>query len=80
MTAHQTNAVVVLTLGHPFEVQETVEQIQHDINGVSSPHVALVTVTDGHGIQRRINAAQIVEFYDKRAWSVWERSGLGTAG
>jgi hypothetical protein len=80
MTAHETSAVVVLTFGHPFEVQETVDQIQHAIHGGTSPHITLVTVTDAHGIQRKINAAQIVEFYDKRAWSVWERSGLGTAG
>ena len=64
MANNETKAVIVLSEGRPINVQETVEQILTAIEGVTSRHIPLITVTDDRGNKRRINANQIVEFHD----------------
>ena len=64
MANNETKAVIVLSEGRPINVQETVEQILDAIEGVTSRHIPLITVTDDHGNKHRINANQIVEFHD----------------
>ena len=59
----ETKAVVVLSEGGPINAQESVEQILNAIEGVTSRHIPLITVTDDRGNEHRINANQIVEFH-----------------
>ena len=64
MADNEINAIIVLTEGKAINVRETVEQILNAIEGVTSRHIPLITVTDEGGNEHRINANQIVEFHE----------------
>lgn len=64
MADTETNAVIVLAVGTPIAVRETVAQIQNGIDGSTSRHIPVITVTDNRGTEHRINVNQIVEFHE----------------
>jgi hypothetical protein len=65
MADNEKNAIMVLTVGKPINVKETVEQIQNAMESATAPRVSpLIRVTDDRGAEHRINVNQIVEFHE----------------
>jgi hypothetical protein len=66
---NEPKSVIVLTVGNPLTVTQTVDEILNAIEGVTSRHVPLITVTETpSGVEHRVNAQQIVEFHDSREY------------
>jgi hypothetical protein len=64
MADTETRAVIVLSAGKPIKVRETVEEILHALEAVTSRHIPVINVTDDRGTEHRINANQILEFHE----------------
>jgi hypothetical protein len=70
MADNDPKSVIILTVGDPLTVTETVDEILRAIEGVTSRHVPLITVTETpSGVEHRINAEQIVGFHEPREYS-----------
>ena len=78
MADNEKNAIMVLTVGKPINVKETVEQIQNAMESATTPRVSpLIKVTDDRGTEHQISVNQIVEFHELVQYeSVSERSQL----
>jgi hypothetical protein len=79
MADDKKNAIMVLTVGKPISVKETIEQIQNAMESATTPRVSpLIKVTDDRGTEHQISVNQIVEFHELVQYeSVSERSQLG---
>jgi uncharacterized protein YlzI (FlbEa/FlbD family) len=63
MADNEPKSVIVLTVGKPITVTQSIDEILNAIEGVTSRHIPLITVTEISGVEHRINANQIVEFH-----------------
>ena len=54
---------IEVTTGGLIKAQESLQSIQDKIESAMTKQIPLIAVTDERGIEHRINASRIVEFY-----------------